>query len=107
MNCRATLSDARGSHRRRSTRDILPCRYFLDDRIDRRFHGVGSLVAALVGDDEYAKIIFWHDVDVALRSRHAAVVRVINTLQAVASNNAPKIADAELGIEFDQGSMRF
>lgn len=48
------------------TRDVLSRGYSLDQRIDRRLHGGGRVVAALVGDDEYAKVVLRHDVDVAL-----------------------------------------
>src|SRR3546814_6529815 len=66
-----------------------------------------SLVAALVGDDEYAKIVLRHDVDVGLGTGHATMMRIVNALQVVAADDVPEIADAELGIEFDEGMMRF
>src|SRR3546814_17221749 len=35
------------------------------------------------------------------------MMRIVNALQVVAADDVPEIADAELGIEFDEGMMRF
>ncbi|MNS82627.1 hypothetical protein D3C72_1163750 [compost metagenome] len=35
------------------------------------------------------------------------MVGVVHALQLIAGDDVPEVADAELGIEFDQGPMRF
>ncbi|MEN5208539.1 hypothetical protein ABE493_10530 [Stenotrophomonas terrae] len=80
------------------SRKLLPRGDSLYQRIDSCFHGMCGLVATLVGDDEDAKIIFRHDVDVALRAGNTAMMRVVEALQAVAADDVPEVADAELGI---------
>lgn len=89
------------------TGGILPRGDSLNQRIDRRLHGVSGLVTTLVGDDEDTEVVLRDDVDIALRTGHAAMVGVVSAFQAVAADDVPEIADAELGIEVDQRTMGF
>src|SRR6185437_9573041 len=88
------------------TSESFPRGDFFDQRIDRSLHGARRLVAALVGDDEDAKIVLGHDVDVALRPRYATMMRMVDALQPATGNDFPEVADAELRIERDQRAMR-
>src|SRR5215217_2421179 len=61
----------------------------------RAFHGVGGRIAALVGDDEHPQLILRHEVEIALRARHAAVMHVVGA-QLAALADVPEIANAEV-----------